>query len=234
MTPAPVLALDLASVSGWAVGEPGSVPAHGSHRFASQGASHEAIFASAVRWINETITTYEPGIIVWEAPLPTSFNRGNTTSNTTTLLYGLPAVIGAVAYLRGIYDIRKAETRDVRLHFIGGNSKLDLHQPADRRGDRYSFAARHLALPGWNRPSVSTRIIRCRHDGFLPTSPRKLANDCQRRHSLPRFLSASHVSKVGVSHPRPHPATINGRFWLSAGTAMSGPSSDVAWQSGGC
>jgi hypothetical protein len=39
------------------------------------------------------------------------------------VLYGLPAVIGAVAYHSGIYDIRKADTKDVRQHFIGCNPK---------------------------------------------------------------------------------------------------------------
>jgi hypothetical protein len=60
---------------------------------------------------------------VWEAPLATIFKRGSTNSATTTLLYGLPAVIGTVAYSRRIFDIRKAETRDVRNHFIGSNPK---------------------------------------------------------------------------------------------------------------
>ncbi|WP_354097525.1 hypothetical protein [Bradyrhizobium sp. S3.2.12] len=122
-----MLALDLASVSGWAVGEPGGKPAHGSHRFASAGASHEAIFAGAVRWLNGILNEYDPRIVVWEAPMPTSFKTSNT--NTTTLLYGLPAVIGAVAYLRGIYDIRKASTSDVRNHFIGSNPKRAQAKP---------------------------------------------------------------------------------------------------------
>jgi hypothetical protein len=121
--PGPVLALDLASVTGWTVGEPGGIPAHGSIRFASAGASHEAIFAKALLWMEAKLTFYQPTMIVWEAPLATSFSRGNTTNNTTTLLYGLPAIIGAVAYLRGIYDIRKADTKDVRRHFIGCNPK---------------------------------------------------------------------------------------------------------------
>lgn len=124
-----MLALDLASVSGWCCGEPGGEPAHGSHRFASAGASHEAIFAGAIRWINEKLNTFEPTTVVWEAPMPTSFNRGRTTSDVTTILYGLPAVIGAVAFLRGIYDIRKAETRDVRNHFIGCNPKRAKAKP---------------------------------------------------------------------------------------------------------
>lgn len=137
----PILALDLASVSGWACGEPGGVPAHGSVRFASAGASHEAIFADAIRWINSKITDYEPTTVVWEAPMATSFNRGRTTINTTTILYGLPAVIGAVAYLRGIYDIRKAEARDVRNHFIGSNPKRAKAKP---------MVIRQCVAQGWS------------------------------------------------------------------------------------
>jgi len=120
---APIMALDLATCTGWAVGEPGNLLAHGSHRFASGGASHEAIFAAALKWISDKITFYEPKTIVWEAPMPTSFRKGQSNVNTTTLLYGLPAIIGAVAYLRMVYDVRKATTRDVRLHFIGQNPK---------------------------------------------------------------------------------------------------------------
>jgi hypothetical protein len=122
-----VFALDLASVSGWAVGEPGGTPEHGSVRFASAGASHEAIFAGAARWMSKKKAEFQPQIVVWEAPMPTSFKTSNT--NTTTLLYGLPAVIGTAAYLRGIYDIRKANTSDVRNHFIGSNPKRAKAKP---------------------------------------------------------------------------------------------------------
>ena len=55
--------------------------------------------------------------------MPTSFNRGSSNTNTTTLLYGLPAIIGAVAHLLKIHDVRKASTKDVRNHFIGSNPK---------------------------------------------------------------------------------------------------------------
>ena len=68
-----------------------------------------------MNWMAEKCKVYRPGLIVWEAPLVTSFKSGVTNINTTTLLYGLPAVIGAVAYNHSIYNIRKADTRDVRL-----------------------------------------------------------------------------------------------------------------------
>lgn len=118
-----ILALDLASVSGWALGAPGEVPRHGTTRFASVRASHEAIFCNAMHWMSVKCQDYAIDLVVWESPLQTSFKRGHTNANTTTVLYGLPAVIGAVAYDNGIYDIRKADTRDVRLHFIGSNPK---------------------------------------------------------------------------------------------------------------
>lgn len=75
------------------------------------------------------VVDYKPRLVVWEAPLPTSFRRGASTTNTTSLLYGLPAVIGAIAYQQGIYDIRKAETKEVRNHFIGCNPKRAKAKP---------------------------------------------------------------------------------------------------------
>lgn len=117
-----VLALDLASVTGWALGEPGSVPMHGSIRFARAGSSHEAMFAKAHVWMHEMCELHNPGLLVFEAPLQ-GFKGGKTTDDVTTILRGLPAIVGAVAYLRRIYDIRKADTRDVRNHFIGSNPK---------------------------------------------------------------------------------------------------------------
>jgi crossover junction endodeoxyribonuclease RuvC len=125
---APVLALDLASVSGWACGEPGGEPVHGSHRFASPGASHEAIFAKAMEWAETKIAFHRPRLIVWEAPLA-GFKGGKTTVDVSAVLFGLPAIFGAVAYQHGIYDCRKAETSAVRNHFIGSNPKRAKAKP---------------------------------------------------------------------------------------------------------
>lgn len=137
----PILALDLASVTGWAVGEPGMMLAHGSIRFASKGASHEAIFANAYEWMLDKIAVYGPSLVVWEAPLTTTFTRGKTTNDTTTVLFGLPAIIGCAAYQRGVYDIRKAETRLVRLHFIGQNPKRTIAK---------RLVIRQCAAHGWD------------------------------------------------------------------------------------
>lgn len=123
-----VLALDLASVSGWAYGDPGGAPTHGYIRFAKAGSSHEAIFASAMRWMTGMMRI-KPSLVVWESPLSTVFRRGRTTTDTTSILFGLPAVIGAVAFEHGVYDLRKADTRDVRNFFIGSNPKRARAKP---------------------------------------------------------------------------------------------------------
>ena len=125
-----ILALDLASVTGWACGEADEAPSHGYIRFATAGASHEAVFFAALQWTNGMIAQYKPKTIVWESPLSTSFRIGKTNLNTTALLYGLPAVVGAAAYSRAIYNCRKADTRDVRLHFIGKNPKRAIAKAA--------------------------------------------------------------------------------------------------------
>jgi hypothetical protein len=116
-----VLALDIATRTGWAVGEPGATPVSGSIRFANPGAEHEVIFAEALKWVSATIKDHRPDVVVWEAPLVPGFKKGKTNANTTRLLYGLPAVIGAVARLLCVPDIREVEARTVRKFFIGRN-----------------------------------------------------------------------------------------------------------------
>ena len=101
---------------------------HGSIRFAAKGASHEAIFNNAMRWAGKKIVFHRPSLIVWEAPMA-GFRTGRTTNDVTTILFGLPAVIGAMAYHHGVFDIRKANTRDVRNHFIGCNPKRAKAKP---------------------------------------------------------------------------------------------------------
>jgi hypothetical protein len=82
-----------------------------------------------------------PDVIVWEAPLATIFKRGATNAATTALLYGLPAVIGTAAYCCGYYHLLKADTRDVRNHFIGSNPKRVKAKP---------MVIKQCQAMGWN------------------------------------------------------------------------------------
>ncbi len=117
-----ILALDLATRTGWALGAlDDRAPRFGSIRFASVGASHEAVFAGALTWAAAFLKAERPERIVYEEPM--RFRAGRSRQGNDEIAYGLAAITQAVAYLRGIYDVRKATARDVRLHFLGHNPK---------------------------------------------------------------------------------------------------------------
>lgn len=118
-----IMALDLARTTGWALGPPGRAPRSGVITFGGDGASHEARFLQAHAWARSMIDLHKPTTVVWEEPLPSSFLRGRTNSNTTALLCGLPAVIGLACYQCGLYDVRRASPSDIRCHFIGRNMR---------------------------------------------------------------------------------------------------------------
>lgn len=120
-----ILALDLARNTGFAFGAASArAPEFGSIRFGSAGASHQALFAAALSWASERLLLWQPDRLVYEAPL--QWRGGKSRAGNDEILHGLPAILLAVAHLRGVFDIRKAEVKDVRLHFIGGNPKREV------------------------------------------------------------------------------------------------------------
>jgi len=125
-----ILALDISAARlGWAFGSPGARPASGSIVLKHEGSSHEAIGARAFDWYVDFLKVSPPKLVVWEAPVAPSFNVGKTNIDTFTILFGLPFLIGAVTYKRGIYDIRKAAVSAVRCYFIGKNYKGEIAKP---------------------------------------------------------------------------------------------------------
>jgi crossover junction endodeoxyribonuclease RuvC len=123
MTDAPrIFALDLASRTGWAIGDPSDArPASGSVRFATPGASLGAIYACCRQWLSDFVTADpEIRLIVFEAPMAPQHMAGYTTAHIVRILIGLCAVVEELAYARGL-DVREAKVSDVREHFIGSN-----------------------------------------------------------------------------------------------------------------
>lgn len=114
-----ILALDVATNTGWAEGTPGGLPRLGSIRFGDAGGSHEAAFAEAMGWIGERVLAFPPRLLVMEAPLPPSFMRGKTNVDTARKLLGLSAIIGGTAHKFGCWNIREASVADVRHYFLG-------------------------------------------------------------------------------------------------------------------
>lgn len=122
-----VLALDLATVTGFCCGEPGKdFPHYGSVRFGSDGCSRKALFGSALRWLNEFLATHRPTVVSFEEPLHFGLRRGRSQAGNDELAYGLPAIVQAVCFLRAIYDVEQRRTIDIRRHFLGDNPKREI------------------------------------------------------------------------------------------------------------
>jgi crossover junction endodeoxyribonuclease RuvC len=115
-----ILALDLARNTGFALGNVRDrAPMFGSIRFGSSGASHAALFAAGLTWASENFRIWRPDRIIYEAPL--QFRHGKSSPGNDEISHGLPAIMMGVAFLLGIFDVRKATAKDIRLHFIGEN-----------------------------------------------------------------------------------------------------------------
>ena len=113
-----ILALDIATRMGFAIGELGGEPVSGSVRFGSPDASLWARYNHALRWAVERFREPDPPIsrLVIEDQLnPQAFS----SKEGADLLYGLPAIIGSVAYQYGVYTIERRKVADVRGLFIG-------------------------------------------------------------------------------------------------------------------
>ena len=114
-----IVALDVATVCGFAIGEVGSVPRSGSVAFGG-GGNDRAVFAAALSWLSELLEPRpRPDWLILEALLPGGAMKGETQRVTRDRLAGLRGVMLAVASLRGIQRVSEASVGDVRSHFIG-------------------------------------------------------------------------------------------------------------------
>lgn len=160
-----ILALDLATVSGWAEGPAGGPVRSGSVRFAPQGASHGEIALGAIRWFSDRLKVSKPSLIVYEA-VNVQHMAGKTNLNTIRVLCGIPFILEGVAQGFGIYDVRQADTSDVRRFFIGSNPKREAakaqtiarcrmlgHDPVDdNAADAYAL---HFYMAGLLNPRLA-------------------------------------------------------------------------------
>lgn len=122
-----ILALDIATVCGWARGRVGEAPIGGSIRFGTLGASNNAVFGHCLSWIaRELEPRPRPTMLIIESMLSPEAKVGATNRDVRDRLAGLHGIVRAVAHLRGIYDIAEAGVQQVRAHFIGhANLKRD-------------------------------------------------------------------------------------------------------------
>jgi crossover junction endodeoxyribonuclease RuvC len=115
-----VLAIDLATNTGWCRGHVGGPPSFGSLRFGAYRSPDTVVFAEALSWISHLLAPQpRPDLVILEALLPPSAWQGQSQQVTFNRLAGLQSIMLGVAHLRGIAEISTASVPDVRAHFIG-------------------------------------------------------------------------------------------------------------------
>lgn len=139
-----VLALDLATVTGCAVGEPNGVPVAWSVDLGTK-KSEDDRYAAALRLTHDLITKHSPSHIAVEAPV-----GGPKTSH---YLVGLFACVRGCARARGV-PLEHYSIASIRKHFVGKNLTVK-----DYPGLKSGQAKRAIK---------DTVIARCRQIGLDP------------------------------------------------------------------
>ena len=116
-----ILFLDIARVTGWCEGPIRGPLRYGYKELAPEGSSEGAILAGALTFIATRLQAFRPRIIAYEAPLDPR-HVAKTTLQTIERQIGLPAVIEAVGFKMGCYDIRKAAVADIREYWLGARN----------------------------------------------------------------------------------------------------------------
>lgn len=125
-----ILALDLATVTGWAHGAPGGKPWCGHIRFSKQGSTRAQTYRAFRDWLDDKFIKpgqHLPDLIVYELPAIPSFMGGKTNIDTTRLLFGLAEHLEEWCHDR--VELREATVSQVRAHFIGSNMKAKIAKP---------------------------------------------------------------------------------------------------------
>jgi hypothetical protein len=124
-----VLALDLATTTGWCHGAPGAVPTCGHIRFTKPGSSRAATYRAYRNWLDDSWGRREaiPDLIVYESPQVGAHMGGKTNVDTLKLLSGLAEHLEE--WCHGKTELREASVSQVRAHFIGGNMKAKIAKP---------------------------------------------------------------------------------------------------------
>jgi Holliday junction resolvasome RuvABC endonuclease subunit len=136
-----LLALDIASVCGWARGPVGpDGPQCGSVRFGKPGASQLAICGRAMEWAIDTIKPPLPDVVAIEDLLPPHVTRGKSNVDHDLLAH-LHGIIMGVCFMRGVFKVYKYQVQSIRNHFI------DLKTCA--RGEQKMMVQRKCKSLGW-------------------------------------------------------------------------------------
>lgn len=111
-----ILALDLATVTGWAVGLPGGIPTIGSIALPAASVSGRGrLFATFEDWLWDQIEVHQPVFIARESPMPPKAQSG---FDAALIAFGLSSSVEQVCFRASIPQ-RGVTVWDVRQHFVG-------------------------------------------------------------------------------------------------------------------
>jgi hypothetical protein len=122
-----ILALDLATVSGFAWGKPDTVPTFGQQRFAKQGEPRPVTYRKMRLWLQLFCSAHDIKLIIYESPALPMTMQGRTNANTIKLLMGMAEHLEEWCYDQ--IELREASVAQVRTHFLGQNFKRDIARP---------------------------------------------------------------------------------------------------------
>lgn len=111
-----LVALDLATNTGVAVGDTHGAPIASHERLGEAGSSHAARFSQMLRFTDLLIKRHKPDLIAIEQPVAAGVIGGE---ERVQLAMGWRAVVFTVAYRRGIRCV-EYPVSSIRSHFLGG------------------------------------------------------------------------------------------------------------------
>lgn len=127
-----VLALDIATKTGFCHGEPGSRPRYGSVLLRGEGASDGSLLAAMADWMGNSLKLFNPTAVAYEAPLP---GGQHSSINAGKIALRLSGIVELVCWRRSI-RCDPIHVKTVRAQVIGnGNCKKpDVSDWVDKQG----------------------------------------------------------------------------------------------------
>ena len=114
-----ILALDIATRAGFAIGRPGAIPRSGTLVLKRPGEPREVAYSNFLFWLWDRLSTERPALIVKEAPFHLgAFAKKSNSEANVVLSYGLHAIVEGIAHRHSI-RCENVPANTVRKHFIG-------------------------------------------------------------------------------------------------------------------
>lgn len=134
-----ILALDLATVLGVAIGPAGGKPRAVPHRIAPPETAIGPFLSRYADWLADQITTHDPAVIIFEAPIMTA---GKTSIDTARKLMNLAGLTDMIGWRREVPRVFEADSSTVCKAFTGRGRYED-------RGGKKRAVMEACARLGW-------------------------------------------------------------------------------------